>query len=218
MVWWRPASADGNAWTRARAARTLGAVAALSVAGALGGCGSTGGAGGMASFAQASTGPTLAFESIDGPPPLVFDRLVSALNAEALGRPITIVARDGNAGYHVRGYLSAQVKHGRTVIAWVFDAYDANQQRTLRLSGEEQAGKAGRDAWLAADDQVLRRIAQAGVNGLAAFAAGDQVPNGAAPTGPGEPARGAVVASAETGGFGAPSAASAAPSLGFSAR
>ena len=48
------------------------------------------------------------------------------------------------------------------MIAWVWDVYDNNQQRALRLSGEEPAGKAGRDAWAAADDLVLRKIAQAG--------------------------------------------------------
>jgi hypothetical protein len=32
--------------------------------------------------------------------------------------------------------------------------YDRDQQRALRLSGEEPAGKAGRDPWTAADDLV----------------------------------------------------------------
>ena len=49
------------------------------------------------------------------------------------------------------------------MIAWVWDVYDRDQQRALRLSGEEPAGKAGRDAWAAADDLVLRKIAQAGL-------------------------------------------------------
>ena len=44
------------------------------------------------------------------------------------------------------------------MIAWVWDVYDSNQQRALRLSGEEPAGKVGRgDAWAAADDL---RVAQ----------------------------------------------------------
>jgi hypothetical protein len=75
----------------------------------------------------------------------------------------------------VRSYLAAEVVHGRTSIAWVWDVYDSNQQRALRLSGEEPAGKTGRDAWAAADDLVLRRIAQAGFSGLSAMI------NGAAP-------------------------------------
>ena len=108
----------------------------------------------------------MAFESIDGPPPQVFDRMVSVLDSESKLRNLSIVSREGRASYRVRSYLSAQVVRGKTMIAWVWDVYDNNQQRALRLSGEEAAGKAGRDAWAAADDLVLRKIAQAGLSGL----------------------------------------------------
>ena len=63
------------------------------------------------------------------------------------------MSREGSASYRVRSYLAAQVSRGRTTIAWVWDVYDRDQQRALRLSGEEPAGKAGRDAWAAADDR-----------------------------------------------------------------
>jgi hypothetical protein len=66
----------------------------------------------------------------------------------------------------VRSYLAAQVSRGRATIAWVWDVYDREAQRALRLSGEEPAGEAGRDPWTAADDLVLRKIAQAGLSGL----------------------------------------------------
>jgi hypothetical protein len=147
------------------------AVAAMLVAicGGLGGCAGSGAT--SDSFAMASTGagPTVAFESIDGPPPQVFDRMVGVLDSESKLRSLSIVSREGAAAYRVRSYLSAQVNHGRTVIAWVWDVYDRDQQRALRLSGEEPAGKAGRDAWAAADDLVLRKIAQAGFSGLSAM-------------------------------------------------
>ena len=113
-----------------------------------------------------SFGPTVAFESVDGPPPQVFDRLVRALETESGARSFTVVSREAQASYRVRSYLSAQVRRGRTVIAWVWDVYTRDQERAVRLSGEEPAGKGGRDAWTAADDQVMRRIAQAGLNGL----------------------------------------------------
>src|SRR5579863_9499026 len=135
------------------------------------GCGLGGCAGGAAnnSFAMASNtgGSTIAFESIDGSPPQVFDRMVGILDSESKLRSLSIVSREGTAAYRVRSYLAAEVSHGRTTIAWVWDIYDQNQQRALRLSGEEQAGKAGRDAWSSADDLVLRKIAQAGLSGLA---------------------------------------------------
>jgi hypothetical protein len=112
------------------------------------------------------TGATVAFESIDGPPPQVFDRMVSVLDSESKLRSLSIVSREGTAAYRVRSYLSAQEVRGKTMIAWVWDVYDANQQRALRLSGEEPGGKAVRDPWSAADDLVLRKIAQAGFSGL----------------------------------------------------
>ena len=139
------------------------------------------------------SGATVAFESIDGPPPQVFDRMVSVLDSELKLRNLSIVSREGGASYRVRSYLSAQVVRGKTMIAWVWDVYDNNQQRALRLSGEEAAGKAGRDAWAAADDLVLRKIAQAGLSGLSGMING--TPD-AAPA-PAPERRGPAVASVE---------------------
>ena len=111
----------------------------------------------------------------------------------------------------MRSYLAAQVSRGRTVIAWVWDVYDRNQQRALRLSGEEPAGKAGRDPWAAADDLVLRKIAQAGLSGLSGMINGtapvDATPPAPAPAPAGK--RGPAVASAETA---TPASAEVAPS------
>jgi hypothetical protein len=141
---------------------------------------------------MAGGNPTVAFESIDGPPPRVFDRMVDVLDSESKLRNLSIVSREGSASYRVRSYLAAQVSRGRTVIAWVWDVYDRDQQRALRLSGAEPAGKAGRDSWAAADDLVLRKIAQAGLSGLSALI------NGTAPDSPPAPGlRGPAVASTE---------------------
>jgi hypothetical protein len=172
----------------------------MAVASGLGGC--AGGGAASNSFAMATSkasGPTVAFESIDGPPPLVFDRMVGVLDSESKLRSLAIVSREGTAAYRVRGYLAAEVSRGRTTIAWVWDVYDQNQQRALRLSGEEPAGKAGRDAWASVDDVVLRKIAQAGLSGLANMINGGPAPDTPAPTTPAAPAskRGPAVASAD---------------------
>jgi hypothetical protein len=186
----------------------------LTIATGLGGC--AGGGAASNSFAMASSGPstpTVTFESIDGPPPRVFERMVSVLDSESKLRNLAIVSREGAAAYRVRSYLSAQVSRGRTTIAWVWDVYDHDQQRALRLAGEEPAGNAGRDVWAAADDLVLRKIAQAGLSGLSGMV------NGTAPAGAPQPApapdkRGPAVASAE-----APLPVSeASAALGYSAR
>ena len=194
------------------APRAVIAAILLAMACGLGGCAS--GGAGSGSFAMAGAGSTVAFESIDGPPPPVFDRMVNVLDSESKLRNLSIVSREGSASYRVRSYLAAQVSRGRTTIAWVWDVYDRDQQRALRLSGEEPAGKAGRDPWTAADDLVLRKIAQAGLSGLSGMINGtapDLPPPVPAPGG-----RGPAVANAEQ-----PSPASAAlrvSALGYSAR
>ena len=48
----------------------------------------------------------------------------------------------------------------RPSIAWVWDVYDADQHRALAPERRRERRPAGRDAWAAADDQVLRRIAR----------------------------------------------------------
>jgi hypothetical protein len=163
----------------------------LALACGLGGCAG----GGSASGSFAAGAPTVAFESIDGPPPHIFDRMVGVLDSEAKLRNLTIVSREGSASYRVRSYLAAEVSHGRTIIAWVWDVYDRDQQRALRLSGEEPAGKAGGDPWTAADDLVLRKVAQAGLSGLSAMINGT-VPMDA-PTASAPDRRGPAVASTE---------------------
>jgi hypothetical protein len=168
--------------------------AVLLAACALGGCASTGGSAGGA-FAMAGGAATVTFESIDGPPPQVFDRMVGVLDTESKLRNLAIVSREVAATYRVRSYLSAQVVRGRTMISWVWDVYDGSQQRALRLSGEEPAGKGGRDAWAAADDMVLRKIAQAGLSGLSSMING--TPAEPPPAAPAPGKRGPAVAAAE---------------------
>src|ERR1700728_387139 len=181
-----------------RAGRTesRAAIAALLLAMACGLGGCAGGGAVEGAFAQAGNGTTVAFESIDGPPPQVFDRMVGVLDSESKLRSLSIVSRESSASYRVRSYLAAQVYRGRATIAWVWDVYDRNQQRALRLSGEEPAGKAGPDPWAAAHDLVLRPIAQAGLSGLSSMVNGT-APAYAAPLQSAPELRGPAVASAE---------------------
>src|ERR1700754_2389093 len=203
------ATLSRTSWTAPRAAF---AATLLAMACALGGCASNGGP--SDSFAMASNGPTVAFESIDGPPPPVFERMVSVLDSESKLRNLAIVSREGSASYRIRSYLAAQVSRGRTTIAWVWDVYDRDQQRAIRLSGEEPAGKAGRDAWAAADDVVLRRIGQAGLTGLAGRTNGTAPPEPqAAPPAP--RGRGPAVAGLDPS---QPSGAFSVSTLSYSAR
>lgn len=128
-------------------------------------------------------GPTVAFDSVDGPPPPVFQRLVKVLEAEGATRHISVVPRDANPSYRVRSYYAAQIKRGtrNASIAWVWDVYAGDQSRAIRLSGTEPAGTAGADAWDAANDQVLRKISQAGLSGLINLVNGGNAPVQSAP-------------------------------------
>ena len=176
------------------------AVLLLASAAALGGCAGSAGPSGAyamaASYTPAGDAQTIAFESIDGPPPQLFDRMVGVLDSESKLRNLAIVSREGQAAYRVRSYLAAQVVKGRTVIAWVWDVYDRDQERTLRLSGEEPTGKAGRDAWASVDDLVLRKIAQAGFSGLSSMINGTS-PEATPPATPAPGRGGPAVAEAE---------------------
>src|ERR1700741_121868 len=106
-----------DASTRLRAASRAAIAAVLLAACALGGCASTGGAPSSAFGMGAGGAGAGPFESIDGPPPQVFDRMVSVLDTESKLRNLSIVSRENAATYRVRSYLSAQVVRGRTMIA-----------------------------------------------------------------------------------------------------
>jgi|SRR5579871_1305054 len=129
-----------------------------------------------AAYASAR-GPTIAFEAIDGPPDSIFRKYVQDLSDEANARQMAIVSREAPAQFRVRGYMAALVgKHRSTVIAWVWDVYDLDQRRAVRITGEEKMSGAGRGTWAAADDGLLRRIAKNGMDQLAAFLATPDVP------------------------------------------
>jgi len=157
--WW------GRAKTRANGVGALGLRGVLIAACGLGAaaCTTTG--------SRPGQNATVAFESIDGPPPATFRKLVQKLNEEAEARKVPVVSRESPAPYRIRGYvaLAVQKKQKRTIVSWVWDVYDSEQKRSIRLSGEEIAGPAGRDAWDAANDEVLGRVARAGMERLAVY-------------------------------------------------
>ncbi len=113
--------------------------------------------------------PSIAFESIDGPPAAVFAKLVESLAREADARQVLVVSRESAAVYRVRGYLAADVIGGRTHYDWAWDVYDAGQRRMLRIAGEEPGGRRPGDAWAALDEATLDRIARASMDRLTAF-------------------------------------------------
>ncbi|TSJ62770.1 hypothetical protein FO470_07130 [Starkeya sp. 3C] len=108
----------------------------------------------------------IAFESIDGPPEPVFDRLVANLSSEATARQMPIVSREGQAAYRVRGYLAASVENGKGEVDWAWDVFDADRDRIMRISGVEKVGP-GKDVWNKLDDAMLQRIAAQSIDEIA---------------------------------------------------
>ena len=127
-------------------------------------------------------GATVAFESIDGAPPDQFQRLVQDLNDEAQTRRLAVMSRESPSAYRVRGYLAAKVVKHETTISWVWDVFDRDNRRALRIAGEETAKSPAlarhHDAWSAADAAMLRRIASNSMDRLAAFLTSPEVAPG----------------------------------------
>src|SRR5262245_53762083 len=131
---------------------------------------------------QLPRGATVAFDSLDGLPPGQFQRLVKNLNDEAQSRRLAVISREQPSAYRVRGYLAATVSKHQTTVSWVWDIFDQDEHRALRITGEETAKVRHRDAWAAADDAMLQRIAQSSMEQLAAFLTSPAVAPGTAPT------------------------------------
>ena len=135
----------------------------------------------------------IAFESVDGPPPAVFDRLVAKLTSEAEARRLPVVSRNAVASWRIRLYLAAHAEKQKAELTWVADVFDAGLERAFRVSGEEPlSGR--RDLWAQADDAVLGRIAARALEAVAAGIGGNP-PVLPAPEPVGRP----VVAMAEPG-------------------
>lgn len=120
-------------------------------------------------MSEGPRGATVAFESINGPPEAVFKKLVDDLNDEAQKRQLAVVSRSTPSAYRVRGYIAAQRERGKVSISWVWDVYDSEQRRALRITGTEDISGRAKDAWQAADDKVVRKIATASIEQLALF-------------------------------------------------
>jgi hypothetical protein len=167
-----------------------------------------------------ASGPSraIAFESIDGPPQPVFNKLVASLTNEADARNVRVVSREADAGYRVRGYLAASVEDNKGTVDWAWDVFDKDRVRVLRVAGSEQVGN-GADVWARCNDEVVNRIAAQSLteiasrlDGAPATARPAVTPQPAPATAPPavRPDDGPPVASAEP--VGAP--ADAAPSTG----
>jgi hypothetical protein len=116
----------------------------------------------------------IAFESIDGAPDALKGEFASALVSEASARRVEVVPSDGPARYRLRGYLTTyQSDDGRTMLAFVWDVFDAAKRRARRLEGAMQAGRSGPDPWSTIGTAQLQQAASQSMNEIASFLAGN---------------------------------------------
>ncbi len=179
------AEIDSRGWPAVVVKTIAGLALCLSAAG----CASIGQALGPSASAR---DVSIAFESIDGLPRDVSQRLLQDLDQEATALRIAVIPAGGEAPYRIRAYLAAHAQGSGTVIAWAWDVYDAELQRAFRLSGEERTGASAGRSWAAADEALLRRIARSGMEQLAGFMASAPAP--AAPAAPAPVQNGSAVA------------------------
>ena len=115
-------------------------------------------------------GQSVAFDTIDGPPPAVFSKLVQGLNSESQARRLSVASHAETANYRVRGYLAAHSdRSGKVSVSWLWDVYDKDKQRALRISGSEAIPGKHKNAWDALDDALVQKIAASSVGELASF-------------------------------------------------
>jgi len=130
-------------------------------------------------------GATVAFDAIDGLPPAQFNKLVENLNSEAQTRRLAVTSRESQSAYRVRGYFAAKVAKRETTVSWVWDVFDREEHRALRITGEESVKGRHANAWAVADDAMLHRIAGRSMDQLAAFLTSPEVsPSAPVPTAP----------------------------------
>lgn len=162
-------------------ARRLPTTAVLMAALALGACQTDGNKPVAAkSISSSPAGKALAFESIDGPPKPVFDKLVANLSTEAQAQQVAIASRQSQAAYRVRGYLAASVENGKGEVDWVWDVFDADRERVLRVAGVEKVGP-GKDVWNGLDDAMIQRIAAKSLDEISTRLAGGAPKAGSTP-------------------------------------
>jgi hypothetical protein len=142
------------------------------------------------SLLRPTGGGTVAIDSIDGLPRPVFDRLVEQMSAQAEARKLPIVSRMASPVYRAQISLSAEIEKRQGRIAWAADLFDRNQQRLVRLTGNEPVSAGRREFWQKVDDAALARLAGRMLEAIVAAASGTlpqpapDAPRREAPSGP----------------------------------
>jgi hypothetical protein len=114
------------------------------------------------------SGATVAFASIEGPPPDVAARFSDQLAAASASRAI-VTADPQSANYLVRGYLTAYAVPEGTAITYVWDVFDSQKRHAQRVDDTVTLKESASDPWSLANDAVIASIAGKSADDLAAY-------------------------------------------------
>ncbi len=114
-------------------------------------------------------GATIAFASVEGPPPQIAAGFSDQLATAAASRAI-MTTDPQSADYLVRGYLAAYPVDQGTAITVVWDVFDNKKRHTSRVDDTITVqGGGAEDPWGVANAAVMASIAGKSADDLAAF-------------------------------------------------
>ena len=114
------------------------------------------------------SGATIAFASIEGPPPEIAASFADQLAKAAASRAI-VTTDPQSANYLVRGYLTAYPVDDGTAITVVWDVFDSQKRRTRRVDDTIAVQGSAEDPWSVANAAVMASVAGKSADDLAAF-------------------------------------------------
>ncbi|MBO0906394.1 hypothetical protein [Jiella sonneratiae] len=101
------------------------------------------------------------FLPVVGAPQHEAELLARALSEESKKAGVAIrPASDAVAAIRLKGYFSAFEDGGDTVLVYVWDVLDKDDQRIRRIQGEERIADTAQDPWSKVDLETLRKVAR----------------------------------------------------------
>jgi hypothetical protein len=113
-------------------------------------------------------GATVAFVSVDGPPPAISASFSQILMQQATAHDI-VLADGKKARYLVRGYLSAYPTQDGAAVEYVWDVFNKDKQRTQRVNDVLEIKGEGSDPWKIIGEAALASVAAKSADDLSAF-------------------------------------------------
>ncbi|MCK5934437.1 MAG: hypothetical protein KAG89_19970 [Fulvimarina manganoxydans] len=96
----------------------------------------------------------------------------SLSDAAASQRVVIRPAADGRAQVRLKGYFSTFEDGGESVLVYVWDVLDENDQRIHRIQGQERFATTGGDPWAGVDKSIFDKVAATTLQEARAFQAG----------------------------------------------